>query len=62
MLLFYLSQPILGTAVETVGGDGDDRLPKQASLSQRITYRTDVRADTLSIGQSSLLCLWFRAS
>lgn len=39
ILLFYLSQTVLGTAVETVGGDcgdyGDDRLPKEASLSQR---------------------------
>jgi len=36
ILLFCLSQPILRTAVEIVGGDGgDDRLSKGASLSKR---------------------------
>jgi len=51
ILLFYLSQPILRTAVEIVGGD--DRLPKEASLSKRNKMQERGRVYTWSIGQSS---------
>jgi len=54
ILLSYLSQPILRTAVGIVGGDGgDDRLPKQATLSKRNKMQERSRVYTLCIGQSS---------